>query len=1175
MVLYTKTETSYLHLRMDFSHLHCHTQYSMLDGAASISQLVDKTAKKGMPAMAITDHGNMFGVPEFVNEAHKNDIKPIIGCEFYVTPSGMDDKSDRTRYHQVLLAKNMTGYRNLSKLCSLGYTEGLYYKPRIDKETLAEHAEGLIATTCCIASEINQTIINKDEKQARAIFEWYLNVFGDDYYIELQRHGLEDQDHCNEILVKWSKEYNVKMIATNDSHYVEEEDSEAHDILLALQTNADIDDPNRFRFTDDNNNLNTEFYLKTPDEMEKLFSDHPSAIDNTNEIIEKVDDIELSSELLLPDYAIPEQYDSMSEYLREMTYEGAKKRYGELTQEVSERIEQELKIINDMGFVGYFLITQDFTTEARNRGVFVGPGRGSAAGSIVAFCLGIINIDPLRHDLLFERFLNPERVSPPDIDIDFDDDGRQEVIDYVVEEYGRRNVSQIVTYGTMKAKTSIRDVGRVLGVPLDEVDRITKMFPDGPGFTEFEDVLNKQKNPESANAIQELFDHPDPQIQKMMRFARTLEGSARQTGIHAVGVIIAPGEVSEYVPVALSKDKELITQYDGPHAEECGLLKMDFLGLRTLSILKTAIKYVEESHGKHYELDDIPEGDEKTFELYQKGNTIGTFQFESDGMRKYLKQLKPTSLDDLIAMNALYRPGPMQFIPEYIDRKQGKSEVEYPHPDLEELLKPTYGIMIYQEQIMKAAQIIANYSLGEADLLRRAMGKKKPEVMAKQRKIFTGKAVDNGVSEAKAEELFDIMAEFANYGFNKSHSAAYSVVAYQTAFFKANYMPEYMAAVLTHNMGNIDKVSKFIEECYHNGITVDPPNINTGSGKFVAVDGRIQYGMEAIKGVGSNAVAEVVKERRENGEYESIYDFARRIDSRICNKRTLESLIQAGAFDDLDTHRHKLLHNIEVLISYGSRVQEMENSNQSDLFGDGSGSASAIDEPLLEGIDRWSNIERLNKERELIGFYLSGHPLSKYKEDVEMFCSHTLETDKLEQLNKRTKVKCAGIITEVNRVTDKKGRPFAFLQMEDLHDTVEVIAFNDVYDSNLGMIQVDTLVVVDGSIDMRRGKPQIIANNFERIESMREKYQDQIELKLDIDTSRIEQQELHDMAQLFEQHQGETNVRFNVLSKEAKRPFAMNVRKFVVDPNNELVAGLESILGQEAVALKRNMSNGR
>ncbi len=1160
---------------MNFSHLHNHTQFSMLDGAASISQMIKKSKKHGMPGVAITDHGNMFGVPEFVNEAHKQGVKPIIGCEFYITPSGMDDKQDRTRYHQVLLAKNMTGYRNLSKLCSLGYTEGMYYKPRIDKPTLAEHSEGLIATTCCIASEINQTLINGKQKDARALFEWYLNVFGDDYYIELQRHGLEDQNRCNETLVKWAKEYNVKMVATNDCHYVEEEDSEAHDILLALQTNADINDPNRFRFTDDNNNLNTDYYLKTPEEMKELFSDLPEAIDNTNEIIEKVDDIELSSDLLLPDYSIPDEYDSMYKYLRKLTYDGAKKRYGEIRQDVSERIEQELNIIQDMDFVGYFLITQDFTTEARKRDVFVGPGRGSAAGSIVAYCLGIINIDPLRHDLLFERFLNPERVSPPDIDIDFDDSGRQEVIDYVVEEYGRDKVAQIVTYGTMKAKTSIRDVGRVLGIPLQEVDRITKMFPDQPGLNTFDKVLDPSQNPESAKDIQELFEHPDPQIQKMMRFAKTLEGSARQTGIHAAGVIIAPGEISEYVPVALSKDKELITQYDGPHAEECGLLKMDFLGLKTLSILKTAIEYVEENHGVHYELDEIPEDDEKTFELYQKGNTIGTFQFESDGMRKYLKQLKPTELNDLIAMNALYRPGPMQFIPEYIDRKHGRSEVEYPHPDLEELLKPTYGIMIYQEQIMKAAQIIANYSLGEADLLRRAMGKKKQKVMAKQRKIFTERAIDNGVSEEKAEELFDIMSEFANYGFNKSHSAAYSVVAYQTAFFKANYPAEYMAAVLTHNMGDIDKVSKFIEECYRNGITVDPPDINNGAGKFVAVDGRIQYGMEAIKGVGSNAVQEVVKERKENGKFESIFDFARRIDSRLCNKRTLESLFQAGAFDCLDPNRRQLLQHMEVIISYGSRVQEMEDSNQNDLFGEGGDSASAIDEPKFEHVEPWSNIERLNKERELIGFYLSGHPLDKYQEEVNMFCSHTLDSDELEQLEDRTGVRVAGIITQVNRVTDKKGRPFAFLEMEDRHGKVEVVAFNDVYDSNLGMIQEDTRVVVDGSFDSSRGKLQVIANNFERIESMREKYQDQIELQLDIDTNYVNETDLKTMAELFQQHQGQTNVSFNVLSKEAKRPFKMHVRKFVVDPNDELLDGLKSLIGEDAVELYRVNGNGR
>ncbi|MDZ7715955.1 MAG: DNA polymerase III subunit alpha [Balneolaceae bacterium] len=1154
---------------MNFSHLHCHTQFSMLDGAASISQLIQKSKNHGMPAISITDHGNMFGVPEFVSKAHQNDVKPIIGCEFYVTPSGMDNRQDRTRYHQVLLAKNMTGYKNLMKLCSLGYTEGLYYKPRIDKELLAEHAEGLIATTCCLASEINQNILEGDKENAKRIFEWYLNLFGDDYYVELQRHGLKDQNHCNEVLVKWAREYNVKMVATNDCHYVEREDSEAHDILLALQTNADINDPNRFRFTDDNNNLNKEFYLKTPEEMQELFSDLPESIENTNEIIEKVDKIDLSSELLLPHYSIPDNFDSMDVYLKHLTLEGAKKRYGEIPQEVSERIQQELNIIKKMGFAGYFLIVQDFTTEARKRGVFVGPGRGSAAGSVVAYCLGIINIDPLEYDLLFERFLNPERVSPPDIDIDFDDTGRQEVIDYVVEEYGRSNVSQIVTYGTMKAKTAIRDVGRVLGVPLQEVNRITKMFPDNPSLTEFEDVLNPSKNPESAKQIKEVFEHPDPQIQKMMRFARTLEGSARQTGIHAAGVIIAPGKVNEYVPVALSKDKELITQYDGPSAEKCGLLKMDFLGLKTLSILKSVIKYVEENHGKKYELDEIPFDDEETFKLYQKGKTIGTFQFESDGMRKHLKNLKPTSLDDLIAMNALYRPGPMQFIPEYIDRKHGRKEVSYPHPDLEELLEPTYGIMIYQEQIMKAAQKIANYSLGEADLLRRAMGKKKRKVMEEQQEIFVRKAIDNGLEKEKAEEIFDMMAEFANYGFNKSHSAAYSVVAYQTAYFKANYPAEYMAAVLSHNMGNIDKVSKFIEACYRDGLTVDPPNINTGAGKFVAVDGRIQYGMEAIKGVGSNVVEEIVKERKENGKFKSVYDFARRVDSKVSNKRTLESLFQAGAFDSLNPNRRQLIENMEMILSYGSRVQEMEDSNQSDLFGEGDDSSSAIEEPKLEPIEQWSNIERLNKERELIGFYLSGHPLSKYREDIRLFCSHTLDPVELENLNDRTDVRCAGIITNVKRVTDKKGRPFAFLQMEDLHGTIEVIAFNDTYDRNLGMIQVDTLVVIDGSIDTRSGQPKIIANSFERIESMREKFQDKIELKVDIDTNQVTEDELHEMAELFKSNRGKTSVRFNVLSKEAKRPFAMHVRKFVVDPNEELLGGLKSLVGEDAVALAK------
>jgi len=1153
---------------MEYSHLHCHTQFSMLDGAANIKDMIQKAKGQNMPAVAITDHGNMFGVPQFVNEARKNDIKPIVGCEFYVTPVAMEDRKSRERYHQVLLAKNMTGYRNLAKLCSFGYIKGLYYKPRIDKKVLEKYSEGLIATTCCIASEINQTIIKKGEAEAKKIFEWYLDVFGDDYYIELQRHTLADQNKCNQTLLKWSKEYGVKVIATNDSHYINKEDSEAHDILLALQTNADLNDPKRFRFTDDHNNLNPEFYLKSPEEMEELFNDVPQAIDNTNEIVDKVEDINLSSELLLPTFNIPPQYKSMDDYLRELTYNGAKERYGELSAAVSERIEHELNIIKTMGFAGYFLIVQGFTSEARKRGVFVGPGRGSAAGSVVAYCIGIINIDPMKYDLLFERFLNPERVNPPDIDIDFDDVGRQAVIDYVVEEYGRENVSQIVTYGTMKAKTSIRDVGRVLGVPLTEVNRIAKLFPERPGLDTFDKVLNPEKNPDTYHELQALFESPDPSVRKMMKFARTLEGSARQTGIHAAGVIIAPGHVYDYVPVALSKEKDVITQYDGPNAEMCGLLKMDFLGLKTLSILKSAIKYVKENHGVEYTLNNIPLDDDKTFELYQKGDTVGTFQFESDGMRKYLKELKPTSIDDLIAMNALYRPGPMQFIPEYIACKKGEKDVEYPHPSLEQVLKNTYGIMVYQEQIMKVAQILAGYSLGEADLLRRAMGKKKVEVMEKQREIFIGRAVEKGVDKKTAEDVFEKMAYFAGYGFNKSHSAAYSVVAYQTAYFKANYPAEYMASVLTHNMNDIKKVSQFIEECHRMGVAVDAPNINTGAGSFVVHNGRIQYGMEAIKGVGANAVAQIVKERDENGIFSSIFDLTSRVDLRSCNRKTLESLIEAGAFDTIHTNRAQLIESLDDAVQYGAKKQQEAEMNQINLFGGESGS-EGLSEPALRECQPWSNLERLKKERELIGFYLSGHPLDKFEDDIDLFCNQHLNEDELNELDDKTKVHCAGIITAVKRLTDKKGRPFAFLTIEDKYGSVEIIAFSNVYDRYMNLLEVDNLVVVDGNTDSRSGMVKILANSFDRIENLREKNQGKMRIRLKLNTSELSDQDLTQIAQLFEQHKGNTAVAFDVISPHMKKHLRMNVRKFVVDPSDELLTSLRNMIGTESVKIER------
>ncbi|MCC5926092.1 MAG: DNA polymerase III subunit alpha [Bacteroidetes bacterium] len=1150
-----------------FSHLHCHTQYSMLDGAAVIDKLIDKACSCGMPAISITDHGNMFGVPSFVNEARKKGVKPIIGCEFYVTPTRMEDRDNKERYHQVLLAKNTTGYKNLIKLTSMGFVKGLYYKPRIDKQVLREHAEGIIATTCCLASEVNQTILRFGEAEGKKVFEWYLDVFGDDYYIELQRHGLRDQEICNEVLIRWAKEYNVKMIATNDSHYVDRQDSEAHDILLALQTNADINDPKRFRFTDDNNQLNSEFYLKSPDEMAQLFRDVPEAIDNTNEIVDKVDDIKLSSELLLPHYQVPDGYASMDDYLRYLTYEGARKKYKELTAEVTERIEMELNIIKNMGFAGYFLIVQGFTTEARNRGVYVGPGRGSAAGSVVAYCIGIINIDPIRYGLLFERFLNPERVSPPDIDIDFDDAGRQAVIDYVVDMYGRDNVAQIVTYGTMKAKTAIRDVGRVLGVPLMEVNRIAKLFPEKPGVDTFKSVLNPEKNPDTYDEIAKLFDSEDPGVRKMMQFAKTLEGCARQTGIHAAGVIIAPGNVYEYVPVALSKEKDVITQYDGPNAEDCGLLKMDFLGLKTLSILKTAIQYVKENHAIEYNLDDVPLDDLKTYELYQRGDTVGTFQFESDGMRKYLKELKPTVMDDLIAMNALYRPGPMQFIPQYIECKHGKREVEYPHEDLIPILEPTYGIMVYQEQIMQVAREMGGYSLGEADILRRAMGKKKPEEMAKQKAIFMDRAVNEKKYDKKvAEDVFDKMAFFAGYGFNKSHSAAYSVVAYHTAYFKANYPAEYMAAVLTHNMGDIKKISSFIEECQHIGIPVDAPNINTGKGQFVAVDGRIQYGMEAIKGAGANAIAAIVEERTANGEFASIMDMVSRVDLKNCNKKTIESLIQAGAFDSLHPNRNQLMLSLDDIVMYGQRKQQEDAQSQISLFADASGGSDLV-EPRLRDAPMWTSMERLKLEREFIGFYLSGHPLDRFKDDTRLFCSHQLG-ESLASAPERANVTVAGIITVARHTRDKKGRPIAFVTIEDEQGSAELLIFSEAYDKFMNLIMVDNLVVVDGSADNASGQPKVIVRNMDRLENLREKNQGRIRLRLRLFTDTLETDDLKELSTLFSQHKGQTPIAIEVYSK-ASRPLRMNIRKFVVDPSDLLMREVRHILGSENVSFEK------
>jgi DNA polymerase-3 subunit alpha len=1147
-----------------FNHLHCHSKFSVLQATAGVKELVAKAKEFGMPAVALTDLGNMYGAFAFVAEAHANDIKPIVGCEFYVVDDRLQKKFTREnrdrRYQIPMLAKNQNGYKNLAKLCSAGFTEGYYYKfPRVDKEVIAKYSEDLICLSGGVRGWLGDLILNKGEQFAEEELKWWIDTFGDDFYLEVINHGLDEEQRVNEIFQEFSKKYGVKLVASNNCFYLEKEDADAHDALICIDDGTLKSTPvgkgreYRYGFP------NQEFWFKDTEDMKDLFVDMPQAIANTQEIVDKIEPIKLARDVILPKFEIPEEFDNEDDYLRHLTYEGAKPRYPELTDEIKDRIELELGIIKDMGFPGYFLIVQDFISAARDMGVYVGPGRGSAAGSVVAYCTGITNIDPLKYDLLFERFLNPERVSMPDIDIDFDDDGRQRVIEYVVDKYGKNQVAHIITFGSMAARSSVRDVARVLDLPLSDADRLAKLVPERPG-TSLDDAFSEVKE------LRDIHDGEGLEAETL-RMAYVLEGSVRNTGIHAAGVIIAPDDLTEYIPVTTAKDADLtVTQFDGSVIESAGMLKMDFLGLKTLSILKDAILYVKENYDKEYNLDDIPLDDETTYKLYQKGGTLGTFQFESEGMRKYLKDLKPSNINDLIAMNALYRPGPMQFIPDYINRKHGKEEAEYDHELIKDILEPTYGIMIYQEQIMNVAQKLAGYTLGGADLLRRAMGKKKREVMEKEKPKFIEGARNNGVDEETAKKIFEKMEMFASYGFNKSHSAAYSVVAYHTMYFKANYPAEYMAAVMSHNMNDIKKVASFIEECQKMGIPVDAPNINTARGKFVAKDGRVQYGMSAIKGVGSSAIAHIVEEREENGLYQSIFEFASRVDLRVCNRRTLESLIQAGAFDELNDNRAELLMGVEDILSYASRKQEEQRLNQVNLFGGASG-GGILQEPKLNPVPKWSSIERLNKERELIGFYLSGHPLNRYSEDIRLFGKQNLSDEHVNRLQHDSEMRFIAIITSKRVAQDRKGRPIAFLQVEDLHSSMEVAVFSREFDKFAPLLEIDNVVYITGRYSKRERGNSMIVSNMERVENLREKFQDKLRLKLNIKTEGLTKEALDQMQTLFELNKGTTMVKMAVHSKEANGPIKMNVRNYVVEPSDDLLKGLRDVLGDESVEL--------
>ena len=1156
----------------EFSHLHCHTQYSLLDGASSITGMLEKASLDGMKAVALTDHGNMFGAFKFVSEARKFNVKPIIGCEFYIVEDRhkkqfTKDLMDQ-RFHQLMLAKDEEGYKNLSKLCSLGYIEGMYSKwPRIDKELVLKYHQGLIATTCCLGAEIPQAILRKGEEAAEELFKWWLDVFGDDYYVELQRHKLEEQEIVNKVLFKFAKKYQVKIIATNDSHYLDQEDAEAHDVLLCVNTgefkskriwkgNGSGSKEYRFGFPND------QFYFKSQQEMGELFKDVPQALDYTNEIIDKVNTPNLKRDILLPNFPLPSGFKNADDYLKHLTLEGAKsaRRYDGISPELQERINLELGVIKEMGFAGYFLITSDLINAGKNMGVMIGPGRGSAAGSVVAYCTGITNIDPLKYNLLFERFLNPERISMPDIDTDFDDEGRDKVIDYVVEKYGKSQVAQIITYGTMAAKMAIRDVARVMELPLPEANVLAKLVPERPGMT-LEQAYQEVKE------LNDIRKGSDLRAQ-VLKMAKKIEGSIRNSGIHAAGVIIAPKDITEYMPVSTSKDSHLlVTQFDGKVVEDAGMLKMDFLGLKTLTIIKDALKLINKNKGVEIDIDNIPLNNKKTFELYQKGNTIGTFQFESAGMRRFLQKLKPTDIEDLIAMNALYRPGPMDYIPNFINRKHGKEKVDYPHELLIPILKNTYGIMVYQEQIMQAAQILAGYSLGQADLLRRAMGKKIYKEMNKQQEIFVkGAKEKNNIDKAKAEEIFGVMEKFASYGFNRSHSTAYSILAYQTAYLKAHYPAEYMASVLTHNQSNIDKITFFMDECRRQDIEVLGPHLNE-SGMYFDVNqqGQIRFGLGAIKGTGEAAVEHVISERDKKGPYKSVFDFASRVNLRAVNKKTFESLALAGAFDFFEDHtrRHFIYKEndeptfIERIIQYGNKIQTEQNAAQASLFVNGNGAEMPLPKP--PECEPFPDLEKLKTEKEVVGFYISGHPLDQFKLELQSFCTCTL--DQIEQYKKQ-EIAVAGIVTKSLERYQKNGKPFGLFSLEDYKEILDMAFFGEEYLKYRHLLHEGSFIYVKGRVEERMGQPgvwQLMPKSVMLLSEIREKLSKEFAVNLQIES--IDESAVNQLVQISKGHPGHCQLKLNVWDVKENIKVELLSRKYKINPTNDFLHELEKIKG--------------
>ncbi len=1243
-----------------FVHLHVHSYYSILDGMSSIPGLVERAAASGMNAIALTDHGNMFGIKEFYNyvkkknskvygdiahlkkelkneeltdeqrmalsnqlaEVEKKLFKPILGCEAYVArrsrlSKDKDNVEDRSGYHLVLLAKNKKGYQNLCKLVSLGWMEGFYYRPRIDHEILEKYSEGIIASSACLGGEIHKKVEKGDLAGAEKSILWYKKVFGDDFYVELQLHKTdkpnadttvyEKQKRQNTDLIDLARKTNTKILATNDVHFIDEDHGEGHERLICLSTGKDLDDPTRMRYT-------KQEYLKTPEQMWEIFGDIPEALENSVEIASKVEFYDIDSQPMMPVFPIPEDFATEdayrqqfneqmlreefgdgfdrlggyekvirvkleADYLRKLTMEGAVKRYGEkLSEETAERIDFELNVMKTMGFPGYFLIVQDFINAARGMGVAVGPGRGSAAGSVVAYCLRITDIDPLKYDLLFERFLNPDRISMPDIDIDFDDDGRGQVLRWVKEKYGKERVAHIITYGTMATKSSIKDVARVQKLPLAEAERLTKLIPDKLP----DDVSGKAMKVNISNCVkfvpelQMARNSYDQNLSDTLKYAEMLEGTVRQTGVHACGVIIGADELKKLVPLSTAVDKEtneemLVTQYEGSVIEEIGLIKMDFLGLKTLSIIKEALSNIKKTHGIEVDIDAIPIDDQKTYELFSKGLTVGTFQFESHGMQKYLKELQPTQFEDLIAMNALYRPGPMQYIPQFVNRKHGREKIEYHFPEMEHRLKDTYGITVYQEQVMLLSRDLAGFTRGQSDELRKAMGKKLIDKMAALKVKFMEGCKKNGFGpDAKLEQIWADWAEFAKYAFNKSHATCYSWIAYQTAYLKAHYPAEFMAANLTRNKDDIGEVGKFMDECRNLGMNVLGPDVNESDLTFtVNKDGNIRFGLGGIKGVGEGAVEAIVEERNKNGKFKGVFDFIERVNLAACNKKTIESLVLAGAFDGFsDIKREQFFVEnskgeivIESIIRYGNKFQADNALTQNSLFGDME--AVEIVKPELPYTHDWSPLEKLNKEREYIGMYLSAHPLDDFEFEINYVCN-TKTSDLKDLMPLMGKpLRIGGMVTAIRHGTSKAGNPYGIFTLEDYEGAHEFALFGNSYIEFSKYMIKDLYLLIHATVQEKGADykfkkptdpnapvvPELKIQKIEVLKEVKDKLVDTLTVTIPLD--QLDEEFAVDMTDMVLQNKGSINIYFNVVDLLTQHKVRLFARQCRVNMNKE------------------------